>query len=94
MRKIDRLISILQWAKDGKGWQESAKWATPTGEDILTNGWAKVGHDSIKSYLTDTGEAKLAQLKAIECENCHKPYKAGTGQFTVFGGWFCNECLD
>lgn len=30
----------------------------------------------------------------MKCENCGKPYKFGTGQITVFGGWFCQECLD
>jgi hypothetical protein len=30
----------------------------------------------------------------LRCENCHTLYKPGTGQPTVFGGWFCNDCLD
>lgn len=30
----------------------------------------------------------------IRCINCKAVYKPGTGQFTVFGNWFCNHCLD
>jgi hypothetical protein len=30
----------------------------------------------------------------IMCEDCGAPYIPGTGQATIFGGWFCNDCLD
>lgn len=29
-----------------------------------------------------------------ECINCGKPFHPIYGQFTVFGNWFCAECLD
>lgn len=28
------------------------------------------------------------------CSDCGQPYIPGTGQLTIFGGWFCNDCLD
>lgn len=28
------------------------------------------------------------------CVSCHRPYIKDTGEFSVFGSWFCNDCLD
>lgn len=40
-----------------------------------------------------TGDPEPDRL-TIRCINCKRCYEPGTGQFTVFGNWFCNQCID